>query len=90
MSDDERYLVDAYVDIIRTSDQYPRDPAAAESLFTVLDSTIDSVRIANTIRTVDLEPERWAIIFEVIENELRVDPEKPQHKKLESDPGTSK
>ena len=52
LSEDEKYLIDAYVDVKQARSNYPHHPAVAESLFTVLDSTIDSVRIANTIRDV--------------------------------------
>ncbi len=50
---------------------YPLKPAIAESLFVVLDSTIDSVRIANTIRAINREPERWGDIFEQLERTMR-------------------
>ena len=71
LSEDERYLIDAYVDVKRARSNYPHNPVVAESLFTVLDSTIDSVRIANIIRDVNRTPERWLPILEEIENQLR-------------------
>jgi hypothetical protein len=90
LTEDERYLIDAYVDIKLARSHYPRDPAAAESLFTVLDSTIDTDRIANTIRTVNEAPERWAMILEEIEREIRERPHEPKAGKPESRPKTSK
>ena len=71
LSKDEIYLIDAYVDILRARSHYPHKPAVADSFFAVLDSTIDSVRIANIIRDVNQEPERWVVIFEEIERKLR-------------------
>jgi hypothetical protein len=64
------YLIDAYVEVKRARSHYPNEPAVAESLFTVLDSTIDSLRIANTIRKVNEDPERWVLVFEEIEKIL--------------------
>jgi hypothetical protein len=71
LSKDEIYLIDAYVEIKLARGYYPSDPAVADSLFAVLDSTIDSARIANTIQSLNQEPERWALIFEEIERRLR-------------------
>jgi hypothetical protein len=71
LTEDEQYLIDAYVDVKRARSNYPHNPVVAESLFTVLDSTIDSVRIANTIQDVNETPERWLLILEEIENQLR-------------------
>jgi hypothetical protein len=71
LSEDEKYLIDAYVDVKSARSDYPHNPIEAESLFTVLDSTIDTVRIANTIRAVNTTPERWLLILEEIEKQLR-------------------
>ncbi len=71
LSKDELYLIDAYVDVLHARSYYPHKPAVADSFFAVLDSTIDSVRIANIIRDVNQEPERWVVIFEAIERKLR-------------------
>lgn len=70
LSKDEIYLIDAYVEILRARSYYPHKPAVADSFFAVLDSTIDSGRIANIIRDVNQEPERWVVIFEEIERKL--------------------
>lgn len=77
LTEDERYLIDAYVDVRRAGSNYPHNPAEAESLFAVLDSTIDSVRIANTIRDISEDPERWMVIFEEIEEQLRAQGRRP-------------
>ena len=71
LSEDEIYLIDAYVDIKLARSNYPQYPVVAESLFTVLDSTIDSDRIAKAIRDLNLTPERWVVIFTEIERKLR-------------------
>ena len=80
LSEDEKYLIDAYADVKRARSNYPHNPVVAESLFTVLDSTIDSVRIANTIRDVNKTPERWRFIFEEIENRLRAQGSHPDRR----------
>jgi hypothetical protein len=72
LSPDEVYLIDAYVDVKSAQGNYPHNPVVAESLFTVLDSTIDSVRIANTIQKVNKHPERWLAIFQEIEKQLQI------------------
>ncbi len=71
LSEDELYLIEAYANIKHARSYYPLKPAIAESLFVVLDSTIDSVRIANTIRAINREPERWGDIFEQLERTMR-------------------
>lgn len=71
LSEDEMYLIDAYIDVKDARSYYPQNPIEAESLFTVLDSTIDTVRIANTIRDINRTPERWLVILEEIEKQLR-------------------
>ena len=70
LSGDEKYLVEAYVNIQRARSFYPTHPEIAESLFAALDSTTDSTRVANTIRETNRTPERWALIFEAIDKEL--------------------
>jgi hypothetical protein len=82
LSEDEKYLIDAYVDVNRARSHYPRYPAVAESLFTVLESTIDSDRIAITIRAVNQDPERWVAIFEEIERRLKRERETPDQRKV--------
>lgn len=85
-SEDESYLIEAYIQIKHAGSKYRYQQAVAESLFTRLDSTIDSVRIANTIRTINQTPERWGAIFQKIEDNLRAEAEK---KKLEESGGGS-
>ena len=80
LSEDEIYLIDAYLEIKHARGYYPNNPAVADSFFAVLDSTIDSDRIANIIRIVNQEPDRWAVIFEAIEQKFR-DLEKQQKRK---------
>jgi hypothetical protein len=43
----------------------------ADSLFARLDSTIDTLRITNTIKALNETPDRWAFVFLEIEKALR-------------------
>lgn len=74
LTEDERYLVEAYVDVRRAESLLRRQPAVAESLFAGLEGSIDSLRVSRTIATVGQHPERWAIIFDEIEKRLRESP----------------
>jgi hypothetical protein len=67
LTPDETYLVETYVKLADARDLHAVNYLKSESLFTVLDSTTDSLRIANTIRDLNLEPERWLVIFRSIE-----------------------
>lgn len=67
LSSDETYLVETYVKIADARDLHTVNYLKSESLFTVLDSTTDSLRIANTIRGLNMDPERWLTIFRSIE-----------------------
>ena len=70
LTDDEAYLVSAYVRIARARDRFSISYLESESLLTVLDSTIDTTRIANTIRLLNTDPDRWILIFRGIERDL--------------------
>lgn len=70
LNTDERYLVDAYVQVAEARDLHAISYLKSESLFTMLDSTIDTTRIANTIRTLNDTPDRWLAVFESIERDL--------------------
>jgi hypothetical protein len=67
---DEVYLVDSYVRIASAHDLAAATPLKSESLFAALDSTIDSTRIANTIRALDQDPDRWILVYRTIEDSL--------------------
>jgi hypothetical protein len=71
LSENEWYLIEAYANVTHARSLYPHNPEFAESLFVVLDSTIDSVRIANTIRDLNSDPERWEMVFEQLERTMR-------------------
>lgn len=71
LTQDERYLIDAYVNVIRARDLRGRDPSGAESIFAVIDSTTDTLRMANTIKDINRNPDRWLYIFETIDAELQ-------------------
>lgn len=67
---DESYLVDSYVRASRALDLHPVSPLESESLFAVLDSTLDTLRIANTIRELGRDPDRWILVFREIDKGL--------------------
>lgn len=67
---DEAYLVDSYVRIAGARDLAAATPLKSESLFAALDSTIDTTRIANTIRALDEDPNRWILVYRTIEGDL--------------------
>jgi len=73
LSADERYLVEAYAKLVRARSAYISDPERAESLFAVVDSTIDSTRIANTMKYLDAHPERWLAIYRELDRKLRLE-----------------
>ena len=70
LTEDESYLVDAYVSVAQARDLHAVSYLKSESLFTMLDSTIDTTRIANTIRGLNEDPDRWLLVFESIERDL--------------------
>jgi hypothetical protein len=70
LSEEEVYLADAYLRVADARDLYAVNYLKSESLFTVLDSTIDTTRIANTIRELNRDPDRWLVVFERIQREL--------------------
>jgi len=70
LSEEEIYLADAYLTVADARDLYAVNYLKSESLFTVLDSTIDTTRIANTIRELNRDPDRWLAVFERIQREL--------------------
>jgi len=67
---DERYLVDAYVSVARARTLSDVNHLKSDSLFAALDSTLDTTRIANTIRDLNGDPDRWLVVFEKIERKL--------------------
>lgn len=70
ISEDEAYLVDTYVKLVQARDAYSVSYFKSESLFALIDSTTDSLRIANTIRQLNLDPDRWVLIFRSIEQAM--------------------
>jgi len=68
---DETYLVESYANIRYAESLYRADPARAESLFTALSTSVDSVRIARTIDAINRTPARWIDIFDEIEKTIR-------------------
>ncbi|MBI4721199.1 MAG: hypothetical protein HY770_08285, partial [Chitinivibrionia bacterium] len=43
LTQDEHYLVDTYVNVIRAKDLHGRNPSIADSLFSAIDSTTDTL-----------------------------------------------
>lgn len=83
---DESYLVDAYARIARARDIRSVTYAKSESLFTLLDSTLDSTRIAMTIDHLNRDPDRWLLVFRSIERELVAPPQGGNQKRPGEDP----
>ena len=75
LSEDETYLVNTYVRLAEARDLYSVTYFKSESLFAAIDSTIDSLRIANTIRELKLNPERWVLVFRSIEQAMGAGPQ---------------
>ena len=71
LSEDEAYLVEIYRNIADARNQHPVNYLKSESLFTMLDSTIDTLRIANTIQELNDAPDRWILILQTIEQGKR-------------------
>jgi hypothetical protein len=68
---DEEYLVDAYVDVKLAQQYYPHQEELADSLFADLSATVDTVRIARAIAQLNETPDRWAAVYQAIEERLR-------------------
>ena len=75
LTEDEAYLADAMAKISQSRDLYDINPFKSESLFTVLDSTVDTLRIATTVRALEADPDRWLLIFETIKVKLQGSPQ---------------
>lgn len=71
LSPDETYLVETYVRLAQAQERHFASSLEAESLFAVLDSTVDTVRVANAIHALDKDPDRWLEVFRAIERALR-------------------
>ncbi|UCH82898.1 MAG: hypothetical protein JSW50_10515 [Candidatus Latescibacterota bacterium] len=71
LSPDETYLVDSYLAVREASDLYSVNVLISDSSFAALDSTIDTLRIANTIRELNSDPDRWVLVFRSIEEKRR-------------------
>ena len=71
LSEDEQYLINAYARLVEASDLHSLTPLKSDSLFALLDSTIDTTRVANTIRALDSDPDRWLLVFRGIERDLK-------------------
>jgi hypothetical protein len=77
LSGDETYLVESYIKAREARDLYSVNDLQSDSLFAVLDSTLDTLRIANTIRTLNQTPDRWVLVFRSIEEKAGYASEPP-------------
>jgi hypothetical protein len=68
---DELYFISAYVDVHRATGYYPHQPVIADSLLAGLGAAVDTVRINHTIAQLNTDPDRWAAVYQEIENRLR-------------------
>jgi len=71
LTPDEEYLIDTYVKIVEARDLFPADSLQAYNLFARLDSTTDTLRIANTIRALNRTPDRWIAVFKELDEKLQ-------------------
>ncbi len=71
LSPDELYLIDTYEKIINAQQLYTTDSLMAVSQFTAIDSTTDTLRIANTINKLNSTPDRWVALFKFINERLK-------------------
>jgi len=72
-TDDENYLIDAYVRVKRAGSYTIERPTLAESLYVYLGAVTDSVRIAQAVVTLNAAPDRWLDVFQEIENRMRIE-----------------
>jgi hypothetical protein len=70
LSADELYLIDAYLSVRRAGSFHPYQRAVADSLLDSLAARVDTVRVARTIAALNATPERWAMVFQTIEDRL--------------------
>lgn len=77
LTDDEAYLVDAYVRVAKARELASVTPLKSDSFFAPLDSTVDTTRIANTIRALEKDPDRWILIFQSIEHDMNPEGARP-------------
>ncbi len=71
LTPDEQYLVDAYVDVTTARSIHRKEPPVADSLFVLIDSTVDAGVISNTIDLLNSNPDRWIVVFSAIEKALK-------------------
>lgn len=67
LTPDEEYLANAVAGLDAARGIRASNYEKSESLFAVLDSTIDTTRVAKTIRELRANPERWVYVFKHIE-----------------------
>ena len=75
LTEDESYLVDAYMQVAHAREIRDVSYVKSESLFTMLDSVLDSTRIAHTVESLNRDPDRWLLVFRSIERKLLAPPQ---------------
>jgi hypothetical protein len=70
LSSDELYLIDAYISVRRAGNMHVYQRELSERLLDSLATEVDTLRVARTISALNATPERWAIVFETIEDRL--------------------
>ena len=71
LTPDEQYLVKIYADITAARSLQAKDPLLSDSLFALIDSTVDSKLISKTITLLNSNPDRWYVVFTAIEEALK-------------------
>lgn len=70
LSGDELYLVDAYLKVRRAGALYPHQREIANRILDSLATEVDTLRVARTVASLNATPERWAFVFQTIEDRL--------------------
>jgi len=71
LTPDEQYLVDTYINITTARTLNSREPLVADSLFALIDSTVDAKLISNTVELLNSNPDRWIVVFSAIDKALK-------------------
>lgn len=83
-TDDENYLIDSYVRVKRAGSYRLERPSLAESLYVYLGAVTDSARIAQAVASLNVDPDRWLVVFKEIENRIKIESKQRQLEKSDS------
>jgi hypothetical protein len=70
LSSDELYLIDAYIRVRRAGSLHTFQRELSERLLDSLAAEVDTLRVARTISALNATPERWALVYQTIEDRL--------------------